>query len=103
MTKTLVNFMVDQNALDRFDSIASMLNRTRTSILTEMMGLFCSEKLVAVEQRNQELQRLNNALTEQHLLLVQATEARQVNRTLWRDDDDFGLPSPFMTDGHDEF
>jgi hypothetical protein len=103
MSKTLVNFMVDENDLDRFDSIASMLNRTRTSVLTEMMQLFCSEKLVAVEQRNQELQRLNNALTQQHLLLVQANEARQINRPLWQDDENFGLPSPFMSDGHEEF
>ena len=103
MSKTLVNFMVDQNDLDRFDSIASMLNRTRTSVLTEMMQLFCSEKLVAVEQQNQELQRLNNALTEQHLLLVQASEARQINRPLWLEDTDMGLPSPFMSDGHEEF
>ena len=82
MAKTLVNFLIDQDALDRFDSIASMLNRTRTSVLTEMIGLFCSEQIVAVEQRNRKLEKLNNALVQQHLLLIQANEACQINRAL---------------------
>lgn len=103
MAKTLVNFLIDKSDLDRFDSIASMIGRTRTSILTEMMGLFCSEQIINVELRNRKLEQLNQALTQQHLLLVQAEEARQINRPLWQDDEDMGLPSPFMSDGHDEF
>ena len=103
MAKTLVNFLIKKSDLDRFDSIASMIGRTRTSILTEMMGLFCSEQIVNVELRNRKLEQLNQALTQQHLLLVQAEEARQINRPLWQNDEDMGLPSPFMSDGHDEF
>ena len=103
MRKTLVNFLIDKSDLDRFDSIASMIGRTRTSVLTEMIGLFCSEQIVAVEQRNRNLEKLNHALTQQHVLLAQAAEARQINRPIWRDDEDFGLPSPFMSDGHEEF
>ena len=52
MSKTLVNFLVEQADLDRFDSVVSMLGRTRTSVLTEMMRMFCTEQVVAVEQRN---------------------------------------------------
>jgi hypothetical protein len=103
MRKKLANFLIDKSDLDRFDSIASMIGRTRTSVLTEMIGLFCSEQLVVVELRNRKLEQLNQALTQQHLLLVQAAEARQINRPIWRDDEDFGLPSPFMSDGHEEF
>ncbi|KPF90307.1 hypothetical protein IP81_15660 [Novosphingobium sp. AAP83] len=103
MAKTLVNFLIEKSDLDRFDAIASMIGRTRTSILTEMMGLFCSEQIVNVELRNRKLEQLNQALTQQHLLLVQAEEARQINRPLWQDVEDMDLPSPFMSDGHDEF
>ncbi len=103
MRKTLVNFLINKSDLDRFDSIASMIGRTRTSVLTEMISLFCSEQIVAVEQRNRKLEKLNHALTQQHLLLAQADEARQINRPLWLEDADMGLPSPFMSDGHEEF
>ena len=103
MAKTLVNFLIDQDKLNQLDSIASILNRTRTSILTELIGIFCSEQIIAVEQRNRKLEQLNDALTQQHMLLAQAQEARQINRPLWRDDEDFGPPSPYMSNGHDEF
>lgn len=103
MAKTLVNFLIDQDKLNQLDSIASVLNRTRTSILTEMIGIFCSEQIIAVEQRNRKLEKLNHALTQQHLLLAQAAEARQINRPLCQDDEDMGLPSPYMSDGHEEF
>ena len=62
MSKTLVNFLVEQADLDRFDSVVSMLGRTRTSVLTEMMRMFCTEQVVAVEQRNRKLEQLNQAL-----------------------------------------
>jgi len=65
--------------------------------------IFCSEQIVNVELRNRKLEQLNQALTQQHLLLVQAEEARQINRPLWQNDEDMGLPSPFMSDGHGEF
>lgn len=103
MAKTLVNFLINKSDLDRFDSIASMIGRTRTSVLTEMIGIFCSEQIVTVEQRNRKLEQLNHALTKQHLLQAQATEARQINRPLWQNDEDMGLPSPYMSDGHEEF
>ena len=103
MSKTLVNFLVNQDELDRFDAVASMLNRTRTSVLTEMMGLFCSEQILFVEQRNRKLENLNHALTQQHLLQAQADEARQLSRINWREDNDMGLPTPLMSDGQEHF
>lgn len=103
MAKTLVNFLVEQGDLDRFDAVVSMLGRTRTSVLIEMIKTYCTEQVIAVEQRNRKLEQLNQALTQQHVLQAQANHAHQINRPLWHDDADFGLPSPFMSDGHEEF
>ena len=103
MSRTLVNFMIDDDDLGRFDSITAMLNRTRTSVLTEMIKRFCSEQIIAVENRNRQLEQLNLALTQQHVLQVQADEACRINRPLWRVDAENDLPSPFMSDGHEEF
>jgi hypothetical protein len=103
MSKTLVNFLIDQSALDRFDAVTSMLNRTRTSVLLEMIGMFCSEQIIAVEQRNQKIQKLNDALTQQHILLSRSDQARQFNRARWPDEEEMGLPTAFLSDGHDNF
>ena len=67
MAKTLVNFLIEEAELQRFDGVASMLGRTRTSILTEMMRNFCADQVVEVEKRNQQLQQLNHALTQTNI------------------------------------
>ena len=103
MSKTLVNFLVEQADLDRFDSVVSMLGRTRTSVLTEMMRMFCTEQVVAVEKRNRKLEQLNQALTQQHMLQAQADHSLLRNRPICPDYPDMGPPSLFFTDGHDEF
>ena len=102
MSKTLVNFLIDQAALDRFDAVTSMLNRTRTSVLLEMIGMFCSEQIIAVEQRNRKLEKLNDALTQQHILQSRSDQVLHFNRTPWREED-MGPPTAFMSDGHDNF
>lgn len=86
MSKTLVNFLVEETELQRFDSVASLIGRTRTSILTEMMRSFCSEQVVEVEKRNQKLQQLNYALTQQHLLQAEASHQRLMAKPLDHDD-----------------
>ena len=86
MSKTLVNFLVEETELQRFDSVASLIGRTRTSIITEMMRSFCSEQVVEVEKRNQKLQQLNYALTQQHLLQAEANHQRLMAKPLDQDD-----------------
>ena len=103
MPKTLVNFLIEEAELDRFDSVVSMLGRTRTSVLIEMMKMFCTEQVEAVEQRNRKLEQLNQALTQQHMLQAQADHSLLRNRPVWREENDYTPPSLFMTDGHDEF
>lgn len=103
MNKTLVNFLIDQPALDRFDAVTAMLNRTRTSVLTEMMGLFCSEQIIAVEHRNRKLEQLNDALTHQRILKSRADTSLRAKGDIWQDDEEMGPPNAFMSDGHDNF
>jgi len=68
MAKTLVNFLVEEVDLRRFDSIAEAVGRTRTSILREMMLDFCAENVSVLEQRNLKLQQLERALAENRIL-----------------------------------
>jgi hypothetical protein len=68
MAKTLVNFMVDEDDLHRFDSIAEMLGRTRTSILREMMDEFSTEQSILIAQKNHKLRELDRALAENKIL-----------------------------------
>jgi hypothetical protein len=74
--KTLINFLVEENELRRFDSLAESLGRTRTSILVEMMRDFCSEQAIVLEQRNNKLKHLDNVLA-QHKLLQEEVNNRQ--------------------------
>lgn len=94
MAKTLVNFLIEEAELQRFDGVASILGRTRTSILTEMMRNFCADQVVELEKRNQQLQQLNDALTQQHLLQAKASYQRLMGQPLDQDDD----PIDFLHD-----
>ena len=96
MAKTLVNFLIEEAELQRFDGLASILGRTRTSILTEMMRNFCADQVVEVEKRNQQLQQLNHVLTQQHLLQAEANHQRLMGQPL---DHDHGPVSIFYDDG----
>lgn len=98
MAKTLVNFLIEEAELHNFDGVARLIGRTRTSILTEMMRSFCSEQVVEVEKRNQKLQQLNYALTQQHLLQAEASHQRLMAKPLDLDDD-HGPISIFYDDG----
>jgi hypothetical protein len=86
LAKTLVNFLIEEAELKNFDGVARLIGRTRTSILTEMMRSFCSEQVVEVEKRNQKLQQLNYALTQQHLLQAEASHQRLMAKPLDQDD-----------------
>jgi hypothetical protein len=98
LSKTLVNFLVEETELQRFDCVASLIGRTRTSILTEMMRSFCSEQVVEVEKRNQKLQQLNYALTQQHLLQAEASHQRLMAKPLDQDNDPISI---FYDDGNE--
>ena len=50
------------------------------------MRSFCSEQVVEVEKRNQKLQQLNYALTQQHLLQAEANHQRLMAKPLDQDD-----------------
>jgi hypothetical protein len=91
--------LVEETELQRFDGVASLIGRTRTSILTEMMRNFCSEQVVEVEKRNQKLQQLNYALTQQHLLQAEANHQRLMAKPLDQDDD----PIDFFYDDGGEY
>jgi predicted transcriptional regulator len=60
--------MVDEDDLHRFDSIAEMLGRTRTSILREMMDEFSTEQSILIAQKKHKLQELDRALAENKIL-----------------------------------
>lgn len=64
MAKTLVNFLIEEADLRRFDSIAEMLGRTRTSILREYMNEFSAEQAIVVAQKKHKLQELDRILAE---------------------------------------
>jgi DNA-binding HxlR family transcriptional regulator len=93
-----MNLLVEKEELQRFDSLARLIGRTRTSILTEMMRSFCSEQVVEVEKRNQKLQQLNYALTQQHLLQAEASHQRMMAKPV-DPDDEHGPISIFYDDG----
>jgi DNA-binding HxlR family transcriptional regulator len=95
-----MNLLVEKEELQRFDSLARLIGRTRTSILTEMMRSFCSEQVVEVEKRNQKLQQLNYALTQQHLLQAEASHQRMMAKPLDQDD---GPISFFYDDGGETY
>jgi hypothetical protein len=95
----LVNFLIEEAELRRFDGVASLIGRTRTSILTEMMRNFCADQVVEVEKRNQKLEQLNHALTQQHLLQAEASQQRLISKPMDHDND--GPISFFHHDGRD--
>ncbi|WP_157573120.1 hypothetical protein [Novosphingobium sp. AAP83] len=98
MEGKLINFIVDKEELIRFDAVVSMLNRTRTSVLTELMRGFCVHQVVEVEKRNRKLEELNQALLQQTMLETQASHRRLMAKPEGFDD---GPPSIFYDDGSD--
>ena len=64
MAKTLINFLVEEDDLRRFDAIVEMLGRTRTSILKEMMNDFVTEQSIVIEQKKRKLQEVDRILAE---------------------------------------
>ena len=100
MAQTLVNFLIEEAELKNFDGVARLIGRTRTSILTEMMRSFCSEQVVEVEKRNQKLQQLNYALTQQHLLQAEANHQRLMAKPLDQNDDPISF---FYDDGGETY
>lgn len=98
MEGKLINFVVNKEELQRFDAVASMLGRTRTSILTELMRGFCVHQVVEVEKRNRKLEELNQALMQQHVLEAQAGHHRLMATP---QDHDEGPLTIFYNDGGD--
>ena len=98
MEGKLINFIVDKEELFRFDAVVSMLNRTRTSVLTELMRGFCVHQVVEVEKRNRKLEELNQALLQQTMLETQASHRRLMAKP---QDFDDGPISIFYDDGSD--
>ena len=74
MAKTLVNFLVEEADLRRFDSIAEMLGRTRTSILREYMNDFSAEQSIVIAQKKLKLQELDRILAEYKSVLTPPQE-----------------------------
>lgn len=101
MAKTLVNFLVEPELLNRFDAVADILGRTRTSILVGFMQDFCLDQVVEIEKRNQRLDELSAALEKQRILAEQRGYLSSVPvRRDARDDD---LPGMLVSDGWEEF
>ena len=74
MANTLVNFLVEEADLRRFDSIAEMLGRTRTSILREYMNDFSAEQSIVIAQKKLKLQELDRILAEYKSVLTPPQE-----------------------------
>ena len=98
MEGKLINFIVNKEELQRFDAVAEMLGRTRTSILTELMRGFCVHQVVEVEKRNRKLEELNQALMQQTMLQAEANHQRLMAKP---QDHDEGPVSPIYHDGSD--
>lgn len=101
MAKTLVNFLVEPELLNRFDAVADILGRTRTSLLVGFMQDFCLSQVVEIEKRNQRLDELSAALEKQRKLLEQRGYRSSV--PVHRDAHDDDLPVMFVSDGWEEF
>ena len=101
MAKTLVNFLVEQEQLDRFDAVAEILGRTRTSLLVSFMQQFCLDQVVEIEKRNHKLDQLSAALERQRILAEQRGYLSSV--PVHRDARDDDLPGMFVSDGWEGF
>ena len=97
MEGKLINFIVNKEELQRFDAVAEMLGRTRTSILTELMRGFCVHQVVEVEKRNRKLEEPNQAPMQQHVLQTQAGHHRLMAKP--QDHHDEGPLTIFYNDG----
>ena len=95
MAKILVNFLVEPELLDRFDAVADILGRTRTSLLVGFMQDFCLDQVVEIEKRNQRLDELSAALEKQRILLEQRGYSAQPAK-VHEDNDD--LPAMMVSD-----
>lgn len=101
MAKTLVNFLVEQEQLDRFDAVAEILGRTRTSLLVSFMQQFCLDQIVEIEKRNQRLDQLCAALEKQRILSEQRGYSVETGRRDRNDHHD--LPIGLVSDGWEDF
>ncbi len=87
--------------LDRFDAVAEILGRTRTSLLVSFMQQFCLDQVVEIEKRNHKLDQLSAALERQRILAEQRGYLSSV--PVHRDARDDDLPGMFVSDGWEGF
>lgn len=98
MAKTLVNFLVEPELLNRFDAVADILGRTRTSILVEFIQNFCLDQVVEIEKRNKRLDELSAALERQRILLEHRATFFDLNQV--DDKSSCDLPEIMFQDDH---
>lgn len=104
----LTNFNVPCSLRKRFDEVCRASGRTRTSVLVEMMQNYTLSQGSVLAARNEEFEKIDQALEKsrrmmgfREFLAHEASKEEMARQN--RSDSSFDLPSPMMSDGHDEW
>lgn len=104
----LTNFNVPCSLRKRFDEVCRASGRTRTSVLVELMEHYTLSQGRVLAARNEEFEKVDEALEKSRRLMglkefpddqARREEVARQNRSY----SNFDLPSPMMSDGHDEW
>lgn len=104
----LTNFNVPCSLRKRFDEVCRASGRTRTSVLVELMEHYTLSQGRVLAARNEEIEMIDQALEKSRRMAggkqfpadrVRREEIARQNRSY----SNFDLPSPMMSDGHDEW
>lgn len=105
---TLTNFNVPYHIRKRFDEVCHASGRTRTSVLVEMMETFTLWQGKVLAAKNEQFHQVDQTLQESRrimgfkdFLAEQSDKGRDGVQTLLKSE--FELPSPFMSDGQEEW
>lgn len=71
MTKkySLINFNLPKSTKDRFDEMCRLSERTRTSVLVDMIDSFILVKGIQLEEENKTLKKVDQAISERRRLM----------------------------------
>jgi hypothetical protein len=108
MQLTLTNFNTPISLKRRFDDVCRASGRTRTSVLVELMENYTMAQGKVLATRNDELQKVDQTLEKSRRIMsfkefLAAESGDGVTRGHRNSTPDFDLPSPFMSDGREDW
>jgi len=107
-TKTLTNFIVPDHIKSRFDEVCRASGRTRTSVLVEMMENYTLSQGRVLADRNEELEKVDQTLEKSRRMMgikefLADPDSKEEMARQNRSYPSFDMPSPMMSDGHEDW